>query len=118
MIAILFSILVASCCDTSAAESCPYGNITHPELMIRSSNFVNSGISINYVKNWGLKEGLRELMQNMLDGMVSYIIDENGSKSQLETNIIQHSEPWHREYEFIWNNPKNKLKYKIGNITI
>ena len=35
--------------------------------------FTNMWISERYCKNWGLKEGIRELIQNHYDGIISKI---------------------------------------------
>ena len=68
--------------------------------------YVNSGISINYVSGWGLKKALRELIQNAVDGMISYMksVDQNAKKSDWvpcmhETNTSQGT---FRTFTFTW----------------
>ena len=74
------------------------------EMPMVVSDYVNSGISINYVHEWGLKQALRELVQNSVDGMTSFLNENNGHKSDWKVNIIEntYNGTKYRSFEFTW----------------
>ena len=41
--------------------------------LLDNDGFTNMWISEKYCKNWGLKEGIREFIQNQFDGIISII---------------------------------------------
>lgn len=69
-----------------------------------SDEFINSGISVDYVPTWSFKEGIRELIQNAVDGMTTFMLANGGLKSDLEVRIDDHM--YHninyRTYDFVW----------------
>ena len=46
-------------------------------------DYTNTWISMNYCKNWGIWEGIRELLQNQMDGITSFI-----GKSNINVNPL------------------------------
>ena len=48
--------------------------------VLNLEGFNNMWISERYCKNWGLKEGIRELLQNQYDGVISKIKTKNNLK--------------------------------------
>ena len=57
--------------------------------------YTNTWISMNYCKSWGILEGIREFLQNQMDGITSLI-----GKSNI------HVEPY--------NPTRNGVKYQFG----
>ena len=43
----------------------------------QQSNWKNTWISMNYCRNWGIWEGIREILQNQLDGIIMNIGKKN-----------------------------------------
>lgn len=43
----------------------------------KSKKDINTWISVNYCKNWGLREGMREILQNQKDSIIDLIGKEN-----------------------------------------
>lgn len=74
------------------------------QMPVIVGDYVNSGISINYVPKWGLKEALRELIQNAVDGMTSFLYDNNGTKEDWKVSIVEddHDGVKYRSYIFSW----------------
>eukprot|EP00485_Elphidium_margaritaceum_P000813 CAMPEP_0202690292 /NCGR_PEP_ID=MMETSP1385-20130828/5310_1 /ASSEMBLY_ACC=CAM_ASM_000861 /TAXON_ID=933848 /ORGANISM="Elphidium margaritaceum" /LENGTH=550 /DNA_ID=CAMNT_0049345529 /DNA_START=42 /DNA_END=1694 /DNA_ORIENTATION=+ len=82
------------------------------------SDFQNTGISIHYVSDWDLKEALRELVQNAVDGIVAYMkqIDANAKKADYKVDMFehQHVNGVYRTFQFRWPAQQNVI---IGKIT-
>ena len=49
--------------------------------ILKLEGFTNMWISERYCKNWGLKEGIRELIQNQYDGVISKIKSKDNLKT-------------------------------------
>lgn len=88
--------------------------------MARSvTDFNNSGISIHYVNDWGLKEALRELIQNAVDAMMYFmkINNQNAKKTELIKGIKMHehnhSNGVYRTFVFEWPQQQNVVLGKI-----
>ena len=69
---------------------------------------LNMFIVERYVADWGLKEGLRELIQNAIDACVEHILNEGGDKSELKVAIEEHGNyhdaaSSYREYALNWH---------------
>ena len=89
------------------------------------SDWRNSGISINYVSGWALKEALRELIQNAVDGMMSFMksVDANATKKDWfcalhETN---HTNGVYRTFPFTWparNMVLGKITYEPDSLRL
>ena len=39
----------------------------------KEENWINTWISMNYCRNWKIWEGIREILQNQLDGIIMKI---------------------------------------------
>ena len=75
------------------------------EMADIADEFVNSCISTDYAKNWGLKEGIRELIQNAVDGMATFMMNNGGKKSDWEVRIKEHTtlnNETYRTFDFNW----------------
>jgi hypothetical protein len=69
-----------------------------------SASARNTYISTNYVSSWGLKEGVREIIQNLMDAVTQYAIDHGGSKKDIQVVVLDpklEGQRW-REYGFIF----------------
>eukprot|EP01084_Bolivina_argentea_P272507 464000_1 len=85
---------------------------------IVDNEYTNSGVSVNYVNNWNLKDALRELIQNAVDAMISWMKkngDEKTKKSDWKIIIQthQHKKGKYRTFIFTWPK-KNK---ELGRVT-
>ena len=71
----------------------------------QQSNWKNTWISMNYCRNWGIWEGIREILQNQLDGIIMNIGKKN-------IKIIPYG-PTHNniqfQYKFIHKDNPNDL---------
>ena len=85
------------------------------EMPQNVDEFINSGISIDYVPEWTFKEGLRELIQNAVDAMATFMIANDGSKSDWKVVINEHiyDNIKYRTFDFTW--PEKKIT--IGRIS-
>eukprot|EP01084_Bolivina_argentea_P185741 320269_1 len=79
--------------------------------------YQNSGISINYVPDWGLKEAIRELTQNAVDAMVSWLKNNGGQKKDWKPCLYEFkddtSNKTYRNFDFTWPTNDNILLGKI-----
>ena len=84
--------------------------------MCRVEDFLNSGISVDYVPNWGLKEGIRELIQNAVDGMTEFVMKHGGSKKDLKVEIKEgiYDGKKYRAFEWRWPEKEDII---VGNFT-
>jgi len=78
--------------------------------LLDNDGFTNMWISEKYCKNWGLKEGIREFIQNQFDGIISII----ESKENLYVSKVGNKENIDNiklfiNFDFI--NKKDKKKY-------
>ena len=62
----------------------------------------NSYISSNYVSIWKLKEGVREIVQNLMDAVTLHAISLGGHKEDIIVRVKDISNQRFREYEFIF----------------
>ena len=77
--------------------------------------YMNSGISINYVNLWGIKEALRELIQNAIDGMISFLNKQGGKKSEWNINMVEQTYENIKYRSFIFTWPSKGMT--LGKIT-
>eukprot|EP01084_Bolivina_argentea_P136300 240054_1 len=75
-------------------------------------DYVNSGISINYVRGWALKEALRELIQNGVDAMAEFMNANGGKKSEWKV-LMNENDGTYRSFSFIWPAKNDLLLGKI-----
>eukprot|EP01083_Nonionella_stella_P250627 865550_1 len=75
-----------------------------PQLhqMMRSvTDFNNSTISIHYVSEWALKEALRELIQNAIDAMVSFMKLQDGNSHKSDWKVNMNTFTWPTQQDLV-----------------
>lgn len=109
VINLMLLVVAASCQDN--------GLPTIDEMQTNAEEFINSGISVEYVREWDLKEGIRELVQNAVDGMATFLLANGAKKSDWKIVIKEHSYEsiQYRSFEFIF--PVNNKEIILGRFT-
>ena len=74
----------------------------------------NSYISSNYVTSWKLKEGVREIIQNLMDAVTTYAISHGGHRKDVDIWVKERQilNQKFREYTFMFNDEAiGSIKY-------
>ena len=77
----------------------------------QQSNWQNTWISMNYCRNWGIWEGIREILQNQFDGILKKIGKKSKIKVIPKNNYIYNGKNYQFEFDFMSNDTNDKTIY-------